>query len=283
MKNAIIDIGSNSVRLLYNNNKYTNNTQLAENLLTAGILNEKAMERTKDAIVEFRDYALKLGAKNVYAFATEAVRSAKNKDVFISMLKDNDINIDVIPPEIEGLLGFLGCYNEPDDKLIAVLDVGGASSELTVGNSKGIIYTHSMPLGTVRLKDYSLEYEKEVEFVKNKVKEYGAVPKFTKLIAIGGSASTLCSVYKEMKVYDPNEVHNFIMTKEMLLNTALKLFNMPLEERKTVVGLNPKKYLVAPAGGVLVTLIMDYLNVTNIQLSEKDNLEGYAIYHNIEI
>lgn len=283
MKSAIIDIGSNSIRLLFDGNKYTNNTQLAERLLQTGSLLPEAMERTKDAIVEFAKFAKENGAENVYPFATEAVRSAKNKEEFISLLKQNNLVIDVIESKIEGLLGFIGAYDERNNETIAVLDIGGASSELTVGNKDGIIYTHSMPLGTVRLKDYSLVKEEEIKFVKKRIEEYGSVPPFSKLVAIGGSASTLCSIYKKMKVYNPDEVHNFVMTKEMISNTADILFNMPIEDRKTVVGLNPKKILVAPAGGVLLTCIMDYLNVNEITLSEKDNLEGYAIYNHIEI
>lgn len=87
MKYGIIGVGSNSVKLLMlnagkPNKKYTITTQIAEGLATKGTLQEKPMIETKDAIRALQSTAQKLGARKLYAFATEAVRAATNGDFF---------------------------------------------------------------------------------------------------------------------------------------------------------------------------------------------------------
>ena len=82
-RTAVIDIGSNSVRLmlwadgkvLY---KTLKTTRLGEGTAFSPCLKEDAIERTASAVAEFCMQARKDGAKNIFAYATEAVRSAEN-------------------------------------------------------------------------------------------------------------------------------------------------------------------------------------------------------------
>ena len=277
---AIIDIGSNSVRLLLRGKKYINNTQLAEGLMNTHILNDNAMQRTKEAVLQFVEQAKKDGIENVYAFATEAVRSANNGKDFINLLKESNVNIELIPSYLEGQLGFNGAYVSGTP---AILDVGGASSELTIGNEKGIQYSHSLPLGSVRLKDYAPDKGSQLKYARERVKEYGIVPSFDKLIAIGGSASQLCAVKLALDPYDPLVIHNQIMTYDELNKVVDDILAVKIEERQFIKGLHPKKILVAPAGGIIILAIMEYLNINELQISENDNLEGYAYYKKLKI
>ena len=280
MKNAIIDIGSNSVRLLWNGKKVIENTQLAEGLISSGKLNKEAMLRTLLAVKNFKNSALKSGAKRVYAFATEAVRAAENGKEFIEILKNEEIDIELLSPQQESQCGYLGAYTSGT---VAIIDIGGASSELTVGDENGIIYSHSLPLGSVRLKDYSLDKNLQYQYAKERVKEYGSVPKFDKLISIGGSVSVIKAVSLKLEPYDANVIHNSVMTYGEMNTTVEAILAVKADERKFIPGMHPKKILVAPAGGVLALAIMEYLGVNQLTLSEKDNLEGYAVMKGIEI
>ncbi len=281
MSNAIIDVGSNSVRLLFNGKKYMENTQLAENLMNSGVICDAAAKRTKNAVTAFTEFAKRNGADNVYVFATEAVRAAKNGNEFAETLKETGANVEILSSGTEAQTGFYGAYTGKGT--VAVLDIGGASSELAVGDRSGLRYAHSLPLGSVRLKDYAHCSQKQAKYAEERVKEYGQVPKFDTLIAIGGTLSQLCAVMKELEPYDPDEVHNTVMTRQDVENAVNKILALPVEERVKIKGLHPKKILVAPAGGILALAIMDYLNIARLTVSEKDNLEGYAKLKNIEL
>ena len=280
MKNAVIDVGSNSVRLFYNGQKRLVNTQLAENLMRTGVLSEAAMQRTAQAIEDLASVARAEGATDVYAFGTEAVRAAANGACFVEIVRALGVNFEVIPAEREASLGFYGAYTSGT---LAVLDIGGASTELAVGDERGLRYAHSMPLGSVRLKDYASDKETQFSYAKTRVSEYENVPKFDKLVSIGGSVSQLAAVKLAMEPYDPEVIHGAVMTYEDIEQAVDKILSYPPEERVKIRGLHPKKILVAPAGGLIALAVMDYLGVKQTVLSERDNLEGYAMWRGIEV
>ena len=273
MKNAVIDVGSNSVRLLIDGEKFIYNTQLSEGLLKTGYLQKDAVERTLEGIIECVNLAKSRLADGIKVFATEAVRSAKNGKEFVDLCRKQGIEIDVIDSVKEAQIGFLGAYT---DGTVAVLDIGGASSELVVGNEKEILYSYSLDVGCVKMRDMSGDEIELKEYATNKVKEYGTVPSFDKLIVIGGTVTTLCAVAKELAVYDRKLVHNSVLKYEKIKETVDMIFATDIEKRKDIKGLHIKRITVAPAGGILLLAIMDYLKVNKITVSENDNLEGYV-------
>lgn len=273
MKHGVIDVGSNSVRLLLDGNKQVINTQLAENMAPGGDLIAPAIKRTAEAIAFFKDFAEKAGA-TVSIFATEAVRSARNKQDFVDELAKIGLSLDVLDSEEEAYVGFAGAYYGSGVK--GVLDVGGASSELAVGDGHGIIYSHSLPIGGVRIKDYSPLPSLQYARCKEKVKEYGQVPPFSELISIGGTSSSIVAVIKKLSPYDPDQVHMTALTYDEIKATVDYIDSVPISERTNIVGLHPKKTLVVPAGGKIILSAMEYLGFDKITVSESDNLEGYA-------
>lgn len=274
MNHAYIDVGSNSVRLLLNGKKYLTNTQLAEKLVPGGNILPEAAARTAEAIKSFCRFALANGAEDVFVFATEAVRSAKNGEDFVSSLASDGIKLDVISPLTEAKIGFDGAYCGKG-AFQAVLDVGGASSELAVGNEKGIVYSHSLPLGAVRIKDYSLDRKEVEKLVDARVPEYGEVPAFTEMVTIGGTTSSLVAVRDGIEPYDPSKIHLKKITYAEMDDTVSRILATPVEKRAAIKGMHPQKTLILPAGILLVMGIMRYLSLKEITVSENDNLEGY--------
>lgn len=277
MNYAVIDIGSNSVRMLLNGRKTTVNTQLAEKANAGGFLLPTAMARTAEAVISFVEQAKEVGA-TPKVFATEAVRSARNKEEFLNILLKNGVTVDVLAPETEAKIGFDGAYSG-NGQIQAVLDVGGASSELAVGDGKTLYYSHSLPIGAVRLKDFSDDKAERTKHAHKLVKEYGEVPTFSELVTIGGTTSSLVAVRDGIDPYDPQKVHLQKLTLTEIDETVNKILATPPEERTKIKGLHPKKIHILPAGGILVMEIMRYLGVTAVTVSEKDNLEGYISDH----
>ena len=272
MIKAVIDIGSNSIRLLVDNdkNKLINTTQLAEGLSISGILNNNAMERTAIAINEFYQLAIERGADKVYAFATEAVRSARNGGDFIKMMKDRyAIDIDLLSPEEEARAGFTGAYNGGN---ACVIDIGGASTEIVTGNEKGINYARSIPIGIVRLKDIcGTDRDKLNDYIPKKLAEFGDVGHFDYGIAIGGTASAVVAMIFEG--FNREIVHHYHLTR-IELNMVLHVLDT-VPDINAIKGLPVKRAEVIIGGILLLDHIMDMLGLDEVLVSENDNIEGY--------
>lgn len=272
MKYAAIDVGSNSVRVLSDGRKLLEITTLGEGLLLTGRLKPEAIKRTADAVSRFYNLAVSEGADKVFVFATEAVRAAENGNDFISLMRERGIDVDLVSKDKEAEYGFLGAYT---CGTCAVLDIGGASAELAVGNENGIIYKKSLPLGAVRLKDKSDDVSVMEEYVREISKEYLPVPPFDRLIAIGGTPTTYAAIKLSCEPYDPKAVDGTTLTTEEIRNITERIVKTPYELRKDIRGLHPKKVPFAVQSGVLLYTIAETLSTPTLTVSESDNLEGY--------
>ena len=145
---AVIDIGSTSVRLMLTEGvrvqKKVNTTRIAENMGENNMLHPVGLERMAQAVAEFYFLADSAGATDVFAYATEAVRSAKNKRAFCDRVYELcGLDIDILEKHTEAETGFAGVGARGE---CCVIDMGGASTELTVGSEKGIEYCKKFAL-----------------------------------------------------------------------------------------------------------------------------------------
>ncbi len=277
---AFIDIGSNSVRLmLYENgvtiDKFVKVTKLADGLFSSGTLNPEAIKRTAEAVDFYVKKAVSEGADKVYAFATAAVRQAKNGKEFCDVvLKDSGIKIDVVSGEAEAKLGLTGVLKGKDG---GIIDIGGASSEIAVVKNGELVYSYSLPYGVVKIKDAcGNNYFKTDDFTKEKIKEYGFIPK-SKFYGIGGTATQIAAIALKLAVYDRNKVNGYVLTENIVKAVIDEVNGKTAEELKAVTGLDPARADVILGGAVMLKNIMERIGVSQITVSEDDNLEGYAI------
>lgn len=279
MNFGIIDIGSNSVRLLLTDGdtrkKYVNTCRLAEGM-TAGGLHADAMARTAAAV---KEYCQKAGAENagVYIFATEAVRSAKNKEVFLSGIRNaTGYPVDVLSGEQESEIGFLGAYSGGN---AIVLDIGGGSTELVFGNAEGVRYAKSVPLGVVRLQEAAGE---DIGKLEKCTKEYLAGFEqhtgFDRLIGIGGTVTSLQAIRLGLTRYDPVRVQESALAKDAVFGLFQRLRALTIEERLSVAGLQPGRIHTIVPGAYWLYRIMEFLDIEELNVSDSDNLEGYLQY-----
>lgn len=285
---AVIDIGSNSVRLLIKineiNQKKLNSTVLSEKLAINGFLLDDAIDRTAKAIADFYAEAKTQGCSPIYIFATEAVRSADNKQQFLDIVKTKyGIDIDVIDGETESLIGFLGACGDNEQKC-GIFDIGGASVEIGCGKGGNIEYKKSLKLGMVRLFDtFGTDYDKVASYLKNAVKDYGQTPEIETFFGIGGTATSICAMCVSADKYDALKVHNTIITKQQLLSLANHVLPMKNDEdiMKAYPFMSKNRARVIRHGLILTLTILDYLELDRFTTSETDNMEGYIKYNQI--
>lgn len=279
-KTAVIDIGSNSVRLMLTADgkvlyKTLDTTRLGEGIASSPRLKEEAVLRTAEAVARFCARARAEGAEIVRAFATAAVRSAENRGEFLSCVKERcGLDVEVLSGETEAEVGLSGALGDRDGGLI---DAGGASTEVIVRREGRIVYEKSVNIGVVRLKDMCGR-DKAALFsaAERAAGEYGEVPPANPFCAVGGTATTLASVLLGLDEYDPARVTGTVISAGTMRALASRLTEMTPEEIAALPTVPEKRADVLGGGAVLLSVVMDRLRIPAVTVSDSDNLEGYA-------
>ncbi len=280
-KFAVIDIGSNSVRLMFVADgkvlyKRLNTTRLGEGIAQNPRLNEAAIERSASAVAQFYAQAKAEGAERVLAYATAAVRTAENGRTFIDRVYALcGLPIDVVDGETEAELGILGALGTRDG---AVVDVGGASTELVVRAQGEYVYKKSIDIGVVRLKDSCGRDKLALErATQEAVQRYGAMPNLQEVTAIGGTATTLAALSLDLKEYDSDRVTGCVITAEEMSCMADELLERTVEEIAAFPCMPKGRADVLAGGAKWLAVFMQSLKIERLVVSDKDNLEGYAV------
>lgn len=282
MKISAIDVGSNSVRLMVMADgktlyKQLDTTRLAEGLAGSGVLKPEAIERTARAVQIFAAAAELNGAGTPYVFATAAVRSSKNGADFVARVKAlTGIDVDVLSGEEEAACGILGALRGRDG---GIIDLGGASTEITLQQGGKTLYSKSVNIGTVRLFDMAGQDRSALQAaIDNSLNGYGSLSLDGKdIYGIGGTATSLAALYYELEKYDPKVVEGTVLTREWLCAEAEKLLSLTVEERRALRGMEPRRADVIAGGCLLMYSILNRFNADRITVSESDNLEGYVL------
>ncbi len=286
-KFAVIDIGSNSVRLLFVADgkilyKCLNTTRLGEGLTKAPYLLEEAIERTAQAVALFHAQAIDEAAEEVLAFATAAVRTAQNRDVFLERVRSLcGLNIEVVSGEKEAEIGLAGALGKKDG---AVIDIGGASTEIVARERGKIIYKKSINVGVVCLKElYGRDLQALKKGTAEAVKAFGEVPIRLPFYGIGGTATTLGAQGLALKEYSSQAVTGARLSIETIRELTEKFHSLSVEEIEKLPCMPTGRADVILGGAQLLTSIMEALRLPEIVVSDRDNLEGYAVACGYEI
>lgn len=272
---AIIDIGSNSIRYLgASPEKRLVTTRLAQGLITTGMLSDAAMQRSAAVIKEYAALAKEEGLIPA-AYATSAVRDAKNRDVFLQAVREETgICIDVLSGEREAEYARLGAAQEG-----GIVDIGGGSSQIVAEG-----YAQSWPAGCVRAKEWgeesgaaSFDALRSALFAKfDTIYRFPRlfIPRFT---GVGGTITTLAALAKGMNVYDREAVTSVTLTQETVEELARRLYETPDDERSAHPLLLERHDVIVP-GALILLYIMQGMNIFELRISDADGMEGYRSY-----
>lgn len=296
MKTAVIDVGTNSVRLLIVDGRPSEHrdlsrttiiTRLGEGLRDDGELGRSAIERT---IAVLKDFAGEITAQQVTkyrAVATAAVRRAANASQFVSEVKARTgLPIDVISAADEGRLAFLGATStlgEQDPVLL--IDVGGGSTEMIQGKPGGHPEVMSLEIGSVSLTERFLhsdppaapEIERAKQYLGTLLSRFSLLESESKVVGVAGTITTLAAVAQSLKSYDPSMVHGYVLTRAALGALLDRFLALTLEERRQLAGLEPKRADVIIGGTLILLEILEGFSLDELEVSEKDLLDGLLL------
>jgi exopolyphosphatase/guanosine-5'-triphosphate,3'-diphosphate pyrophosphatase len=301
---ASIDIGTNTILLLIAKIEdgkihplfdMETVARLGEGLQKNGILSTEAMERGLQTLAQYLKQCQEMGAEKIYAVGTSALREAKNSEIFLKMSKEKlDLEIEIISGEEEAQLSFLAVTRDLKEgkESILVVDVGGGSTEFTLGKGGQISQWISLPLGSVRFTEEFLlsdpVQEEEWKRMENEIHQLllmiPRAQKASTVIAVGGTATTLASVEQGLEEFIPEKIHHFVLQREALEKQVLLYRSKTIAGRKKIPGLPPSRAEVILAGAAILYMAMIKIQCPSVMISchgvrygllyRKLNLEG---------
>jgi exopolyphosphatase/guanosine-5'-triphosphate,3'-diphosphate pyrophosphatase len=296
---AVIDIGTNSILMLIGEVTPTGYikedmqksaiTRLGEALQQTGMITQKAMERSEQVLLSYRNLLEQKGVKEVTLVATEVLRVAWNREEFLKRIKNKfGWEIEILSGEEEARYSYIGARDSlvEQDEPVIVMDVGGGSSEIVLGKGSQLLAFHSIPLGAVRLWEKMDKRERltipDEAIVTEIIREYFKPITFLEkisaeniLVGLGGTITTLVAIQEAMRVYHANVVNGYCLTRERIENLYHKLNALSIAERKKVPGLVKGREDIILYGILIFTTFMKLIPITQVIVSDRGLRFGY--------
>ena len=294
-KIAVIDLGSNSVRMIImrinENGSYIMIEQvkemvrLSEGLQTGGRLLEEPVNRTIQTLKLFQRLLVSSRVDAVYPVATEAVRRAENREWFVELVqKETGFIFDVIDGLKEAYYDYLGVINTIKCDDFVLLDTGGGSSEIVLVRDKQFVNGISIPYGSITLTDTfsdtgslnAREYDRAAKFMREQYQKLDWLQEGMGLpvIGLGGSIRTLVKVEKRKKKRPYEALHNFKVSYDAVKSFKKGVLAMLPEERKQIAGMDSQRADIITAGILPLDTLMRYINAEQLIVSGNGLREG---------
>ncbi|CAB4933925.1 unannotated protein [freshwater metagenome] len=306
MRVAVLDIGTNSTRLLvadvdaqagavHELERESTVTRLGEGLERTGNLSEVAMGRVLAALETYRPALEALAPERRIAVLTSAARDAANGPDFTARVSEAfGVDARTIGGDLEARLSHLGATAVQEAGSagsageVVVLDIGGGSTEFIVATDGVVGFHVSTQAGVVRMTERHIHHDpplpEELEQVARDAQDvFGAAvppqvhhPGAT-LIAVAGTATSMAAIDLALEPYDSERVHGHRVTLATCREILARLAALPEARRRDVPGLHPQRAGTILAGAVFLIAAMELLGVSEMEVSEHDILHGTAI------
>jgi len=287
-RTAVIDIGSNSVRIVI----YERTSRFAFHLLRQaksrvrigegaynqnGHLTDSAIQRAFETLQEYVALAKTYKCRKILSVATSALRDAPNKNIFINKVsKELGINIRVIDGDKEAYLGAIAALNMLSIKSGVTIDIGGGSTELALIDQGVVQKTTSLDIGTVRLKELFLAQGQTKEAKKFLLQAVEGLDSdfFDKpIIGIGGSIRSLSNAYLKHKNYPIKVLHGFDYKVKDFLPFATSVIKAK-EKALHKLQIKAERHDVIGSGALIFTELLKYLKAPKVTVSSVGVREG---------
>lgn len=299
---ASIDLGSNSVILLImeynpatnsviNISDYYTTPRISENLTVNEGISEHSISRLDCVLSDFARIINDSKCEHVIVSATNAFRIAKNALLIKKFLEDKyKWSIYILTGEEEAWISFLGAIvPEYQSDTSLLIDIGGGSTEIVLGDIQKIVFRRSLQLGVVSLKElfllnHELISDKSIELARKhivgKLSEIQQVmPTYIRTLAVAGTPTTLSAIINGVKNYSNELVNNTILALEQVADVSLQLQQVsPIEMRNLYGNIVEGREDLLVGGCLILEEFMKYFCVDKIIVSTRGLRYG-AIYN----
>ena len=289
MKIASLDLGTNSLILVvaeWDGTTFTplfedvQMVRLGQGLAKRGSLHPKAKKRCMKELRNFSEKIDQFEVKNVLAAGTAALRNAGDGAKFVQEIEDQlGFRFKIISGDEEASLTFKAIQREFSDlaQQFIMIDIGGGSSELVVGDGDRILSKTSLEVGTVSFTERFIQHDppttEELHAASSSIAElmdhFSVSPSSSMAVGVAGTVTTLKAVDMEMDEYDPSAVHRSQLNKDDVVRLGNLFRSMPTKERIKLKGLPPKRADIIPMGATILETFMEELNLESIYVSDR--------------
>lgn len=275
MRVAIIDLGSNSIRMNIidvcdNNAVVLENirriVRLSEGMGDEKLIRQNAVDRTLAVLKDFKQIIDDMAVDEVRAIATAALRSAKNSELFTVPASEIGIDFEIISGEREAYYDYMGVVNTLPVDDCMIVDIGGASTELIYVKDGKNTEMVSIPMAAVNITEKyfsgTVADDKELDFAVEQFADRLREVEWLKNVSnvnIVGIGGTIRALAKMQNVAD-DKIHGFTMSKELTFGKIYELVKMPIEARASIDGIGKGRADIILGGIVPLLAIMDYIN-----------------------
>jgi exopolyphosphatase/guanosine-5'-triphosphate,3'-diphosphate pyrophosphatase len=300
MRRAVIDIGTNSVKLLVADvagadiqpvHETAEQTRLGRGFYESHILQPAELAHTAQAVASFAQQSRKLGAASLRVFATSAARDAKNPgDLLNAVDAACGLRVEIISGEQEAEWAFRGVTTDPAlaRQPLLLLDVGGGSTEFILGQGEHKHYRQSFPLGAVRLMEaiphsdppkpaelaatrawlrefLAREIAPQLELALARERSQGSLL----LVGTGGSASVLASMETGLGKFDRRKIEDTHLGAALVSKWVERLWSLPVAGRREIPGLPRKRADVMLTGAAIYEAAMGGLGFSELRITTR--------------
>ena len=302
MRVAVVDIGSNSTRLLIADvsegrvtaelERRTEVTRLGSGVDADRRLRSDAMDRVYSTLDGYKKAIEAHGCDKRVAVLTSAVRDSANGAEFAATVRDRyGLEPHVLTGDEEATMTFLGATSERDSSDTTptlVFDIGGGSTELVIGGARDVSFHVSTQAGVVRQTERHITTDPPTEQEQRELADDvrrildEAVPDtkraaVNRAIAVAGTATSLAAIAQDLDPYDPERVHGYVIDSGQCAQILDRLAAMTLEQRRHVAGLHPDRAPTIIAGVLIFQQVMSLFDLDRVEISEHDILRGAAL------
>ena len=302
MRLAAIDIGTNSIHMIVVEvkpdlsfevvDREKEMVRLGSGGLEGGRLADATQAAALDTLERFRQLAESRQVDEIVAAATSAVREAQNGGEFLGkVIERTGIRVRVISGVEEARLVHLAAVYavEAASGTTVVIDVGGGSTEITLGTAKEVHLARSFPLGVIRLTDRfvsgdPLPRSAERRLVKHVRKEAGAFLEqvrssgFERVIATSGTNLSLGQVaLNGRRLFDSERIHHSRLKAEALHRVRKQVVSLDMQGRLRLPGLDSRRADIIVSGAVLLDTVVGLLRADEVILCDLALREGLVL------
>ena len=294
---AVIDIGSNTIRLVIYKKNHSGSLKEAENIKTVArlrhYLNEEnvllpeGVELLIDILKGFKEIIQYHQISNIFCVATASIRQSKNQQDIVKLVKEQTgFDIQVFSEKEEAFFGFYAVsHTTPIDTGITI-DMGGGSTEITYFKNRELQHFHSFPFGVVSLKEQFMKNDRMTDAERKSLSEFllsslEQLPWLKNLqvpvVAIGGSARNIAQIDQNLKKYPIAGIHQYVMSYEDLQQIQNYLEKLTVEQLEKVEGLSKDRAdIIVPSLEMFVKLC-EYSQSYSFMFSRKGLRDGISI------